>query len=103
MYVYFIQAGENGPVKIGVANNVESRLDQLQTGNHLRLTILKKIKCLSKSNSYHIESQLHYKFRKHRIRGEWFKYIILKGEFESQEHKEIKEASRKLRKNDCRV
>lgn len=93
MYVYFIQAGENGPVKIGVANNVNGRLDQLQTGNHLKLTILKKIKYLSKSNSYHIEGQLHHKFRKYRIRGEWFKPIILNGEFESKEHKEIKKTA----------
>lgn len=99
MYVYFIQAGENGPVKIGVANSVERRLDQLQTGNHLKLTILKKIKCLSKINAFYVESELHHEFRKYRIRGEWFKALILKGEFESESHKEIKETAIIANKN----
>jgi len=34
MYLYFIQAGENGPIKIGVTDNIEKRLVTLQTGKY---------------------------------------------------------------------
>ena len=72
MYVYFIRAGSNGPIKIGVADNVESRMDTLQTGNHMELSIVAKIKCSGRKDAYRQEANLHKFFSYKRLRGEWF-------------------------------
>ena len=63
MYVYFVKAGCTGPIKIGVAVNVKKRINTLQTGNHLKLTLVAKIKCRSKADAYSMETQLHKKFK----------------------------------------
>src|ERR1035437_7766886 len=42
-WVYFIQAGSEGPIKIGIADSPALRLRELQTGNHLPLTLLKAV------------------------------------------------------------
>lgn len=64
-YVYLIQAGNQ--YKIGHSNNPERRLAQLN------LPVKGKIIHLIKSGDrYKLEKQLHRKFRKHRIRREWF-------------------------------
>ena len=76
MYVYFVKAGRNGPIKIGVAMNVKKRMETLQTGNHLKLNLIAKIKCSSKLEAYSLESQLHKKFKGKHIRGEWFSGTI---------------------------
>lgn len=65
--VYFIQAGESGPIKIGKTDNdVQERLRALQTGNHVELRVLAKSRLLS-------ESRLHSIFCHLCIRGEWFR------------------------------
>jgi predicted GIY-YIG superfamily endonuclease len=76
MYVYFIRAGTKGPIKIGVAGDVNSRMDTLQTGNHMTLSIIAKIKCSSRLEAYDRENQLHKMFKHSRLRGEWFKGTI---------------------------
>ena len=41
MSIYFIQAGENGPIKIGKTNgDAKDRLANLQIGNHEELKLL---------------------------------------------------------------
>ena len=72
MYVYFIRAGNNGPIKIGMADNVEKRMDSLQIGNHLKLQIVTKIKFGSRPEAFDRECQFHKMFSHKRIRGEWF-------------------------------
>lgn len=72
MYIYFVRAGSNGPIKIGVASNVDKRVETLQTGNHQKLTVITVIKCRDKSDAYHKESTFHKMFEHKRIRGEWF-------------------------------
>lgn len=76
MYVYFVRAGNTGPIKIGVAVNVDNRLKTLQTGNHLELRLVAKIKCRSKADAYSMERNLHKKFKGKHIRGEWFSSTI---------------------------
>jgi Meiotically up-regulated gene 113 len=66
-FVYFIQAGDTGPVKIGLANEPETRTRTLQTGNHRELHLRHVI-----PGDEGIERQLHDRFREARIRGEWF-------------------------------
>jgi len=99
MYIYFIRAGSSGPIKIGVAVDVDRRLNTLQTGNALQLTIIAKIKCRSKSEAYDKESQLHKMFRKKKIRGEWFH-----GNIRLNQLAELKESERQSIENDfvCR-
>jgi len=66
-YVYFIQAGQNGPIKIGYTKNYKARIQFGQTFNHNKLRFLKIIQA-----DISLESELHRKFSKYRIRGEWF-------------------------------
>ena len=66
--IYFIQAGDNGPIKIGVTNNVRKRLSILQTFSPQKLKLLAIIE-----GSYDKERLIHQIFSKLRVRGEWFK------------------------------
>jgi hypothetical protein len=67
--VYFIRAGENGPVKIGHGNVPEQRLDAMQTGNHEILRIIRLM-----PGSMRIEALVHARFAPLKIRGEWYQY-----------------------------
>lgn len=67
-YVYFIQAGDDGPIKVGYTTHPEIRLGRLQVANpetlHLRAVIWVRERG--------VEVSLHKEFAAHRIRGEWF-------------------------------
>jgi hypothetical protein len=65
-FTYFIQRVPNGPVKIGRANNVKRRLDQLQTASAEQLVIRGVI-------TSDREKELHERFRDKRMAGEWFR------------------------------
>ena len=68
-YVYFIQADENGPIKIGfTSDDPQKRLSQLQTGNASALKLIGAIKATSAR-----EKQFHSAFAEWRLQGEWFK------------------------------
>ena len=75
-HVYIIQSGKDGPYKIGMARNVEKRLDELQIGNPQKLYIIAKIYFGTDARAYHIEKQLHRMYSRARIRGEWFNKTI---------------------------
>ena len=65
IHTYVIQAGVGGPVKIGLAQNVHSRCNELQTGNHEELRIVRIV-------AGNIERAMHRRFKANRIRREWF-------------------------------
>jgi hypothetical protein len=68
--VYFIRAGEVGPIKIGHASSVglvESRRVTLQCGNHEQLTTI-----LIVPGTGYTERYAHSVFADLHIRGEWF-------------------------------
>lgn len=65
IWTYFIQAGTDGPVKIGVAQDVEKRIKELQTGCPDDLRLIGRIQG-------NCESELHKRFSQFRLRGEWF-------------------------------
>jgi len=67
--VYFIQQGEDGPIKIGTANDPKKRLTELQTGNPSRLYLLGTVR-----GSTEREHHLHKRMKEHQTRegGEWF-------------------------------
>lgn len=67
-YVYFIRAGDSGPVKIGVAANPYVRLEELQTGNPYRLRVIAAF-----VGGYPDEGRLHTEFKRERLEGEWFR------------------------------
>ena len=73
-YVYFIQNGKDGPIKIGVTNNPRNRLCSLQTGSpwpYILLVVVSDQSGLPSSARYY-EQWLHKKFRRFRLNGEWF-------------------------------
>ena len=67
-FVYFIQAGHSGPVKIGVAYDPVARLRDLQVASHEELRLVGVM-----LGTPAVESALHQKFAELHIRGEWFK------------------------------
>lgn len=70
--IYFIQAGEDGPIKIGWAVNPEARMRTFQTANFLPLRMLFSERYRSILFAKAIESDLHTEFKDYRIHGEWF-------------------------------
>lgn len=66
-FVYFIQAGYNGPIKIGVARDPAKRLCGLQVANAERLSLLGVL-----PGGFALEKALHAKLSADRIYGEWF-------------------------------
>ncbi len=64
--VYFI-ASANGPIKIGIANDIEQRLRGLQTANPVALRLL-----ASRTGGRAQEQEYHKRFAAHRLHGEWF-------------------------------
>lgn len=70
-YVYFIRDGL-GHIKIGVATNVKTRIAQLQTANPMKLDYYYGMHVKTVDDAYEIERELHSKFSKDRLMGEWF-------------------------------
>ena len=66
-YIYFIQCGKSGPIKVGITDNVKRRLKTLQCANPCKLELL-----LAFLGGEVMECALHRKFSAHRLRGEWF-------------------------------
>ena len=70
--VYVIQAGENGPIKVGRSKRPKQRLGQLQTGNHNQLTMMALAEFDTEREQELAEGQLQDKLWQQHIRGEWF-------------------------------
>lgn len=68
-YLYVIRNEEN-IWKIGISEDVTSRISNLQTASPSKLTLLATYK--SYTPVYNLEQKVHKKLRKHNIRGEWF-------------------------------
>lgn len=65
--VYFIQAGKDGPVKIGYSKSPTDRLQDLQVSNATELHIVRIL-----DGNFDTEKALQKKFSSHWIRGEWY-------------------------------
>lgn len=65
--VYLIRNTVTKRIKIGTTRNITSRLQNLQTGNEAKLQV--EAQC-GGDTTY--ERQLHKRFAKQRVRGEWF-------------------------------
>lgn len=66
--VYFIRAGQRGPIKIGFTRNIERRIRQLQSGSPQPLRVLGTL-----PGDRATESMLQALHREQRIRGDWFR------------------------------
>lgn len=67
LWMYAIQAGEGGPVKLGVTVSPRTRIATLQTANAAELIGLAAWRILPCE-----EKQIHEEFAHAHIRGEWF-------------------------------
>ena len=65
--IYFIQEGDNGPIKIGKAGSVERRQKGLQIAHHKELFILQVI-----PGGAERENKIKKDLIEYKIRGEWF-------------------------------
>jgi len=68
-FLYFMQNGEKGPIKIGITFDVQKRLTQAQTFNYQRITLLGYI-----LGSQSLETELLKRFSPYKISGEWFAF-----------------------------
>lgn len=66
-YVYFIQQGDSGPIKIGFSTNPVDRFINLQRNNPDRLYMLGVI-----PGDQKLETELHQRFQGGEIWAEWF-------------------------------
>lgn len=66
-YVYFIQRGNDGPVKIGFSRNPRVRIRKLQEASGDRLRCL----CVA-PGTFELERRTHLALHHHRIAREWF-------------------------------
>jgi hypothetical protein len=73
--VYFIQAGDEGPIKIGRALDVDQRRFTLQSAHyetlHLRLVYVPR-NCNLLDSVAAVERRFHRVFEEQHLRGEWF-------------------------------
>jgi hypothetical protein len=68
--IYFIQAGDDGPIKIGFSGDPGARQKDLQKAHYEDLRIIGVI-----NGTRELESELHIRFRMFLIRGEWFEPV----------------------------
>lgn len=66
-FVYFAQAGEGGPIKIGWAQDPRKRLLDLQTALWVDLRLLKAVRGTRQD-----EAALHLRLGSYGIQREWF-------------------------------
>lgn len=62
----------SGPIKVGIASDVESRLSGLQTGHPYELRIFLSIDARTEDVARALEKQCHSSLSYCRLRGEWF-------------------------------
>lgn len=79
MGLYIIGNNSQKICKIGVSDNPQKRLKSIQTGCPYKVNILSHYPELG----YDTEKDLHKRFKKYRMQGEWFR---IKGEVEKLIH-----------------
>lgn len=70
-FVYAVGDG-HGNVKIGVAEDVQKRIRQLQTGNPNRLYLVAFLRLSSRYDADRVEKEAHSSYSQDRVSGEWF-------------------------------
>lgn len=88
-FVYLIRNSMTNHYKIGITNNVQDRLQHLQTANSAKLELLTSVKT---SDPPLLEKELHTKFAVKRLEGEWFKLTNVDVEYVVQRFKDVQQA-----------
>lgn len=65
--IYFAQHGTDGPIKIGLTDDLELRLSSLQTSSPVEIRLL-----ATQEGDWSLERFLHQRFARLKVRGEWF-------------------------------
>jgi hypothetical protein len=65
-FLYMIQS-EAGPVKIGVAEDIDRRMNQIKTSSPVGFRVMVVL-----DDGYRLEAELHERFKKDKLHGEWF-------------------------------
>lgn len=73
-HIYVIAENYSNFIKIGVAENVRSRVNSLQTGNPRPLTARYSRLMPCKRSARYLERKMHALLRERRVGGEWFDY-----------------------------
>lgn len=68
-FIYFMQNGEKGPIKIGLTFDVQRRLAQARTFNYQPITLLGHI-----PGDQRLETALLKRFSPYHLLGEWFAF-----------------------------
>jgi len=71
-FVYFIRQSASDYVKIGIADDLDQRLSQLQVGNPVPLIVERYLVMNTKVEAEQLEKALHRLFYMKRVQGEWF-------------------------------
>jgi len=66
--VYFIEESPTSDIKIGYTDNIQKRVQSLQTGNSNTL----KVRCIIPDVEMTFECYMHEVCAKYRKQGEWF-------------------------------
>jgi hypothetical protein len=69
-HLYFVQCGEDGPIKIGITGNPDQRFRALRTACPYPLTVLYCRGGFIDAPGY--EAKLHRRYARYRLNGEWF-------------------------------
>jgi hypothetical protein len=69
MFLYFIKGGD--AIKVGITENVEQRLTDIQVGNPTKVELLHSI-YMSDEEGREAESEIHNMFIKTNLSGEWY-------------------------------
>lgn len=77
VYVYFIHADDEEnltrcAIKIGIAQDIQSRISALQIGNHNTIKLWKSLVFPSYDLALYAEKKIHKWLKPYNIRGEWF-------------------------------
>ena len=73
--MYVIASHPEGPVKLGISADPDSRVRQLQTGHSEQLQVFHR-EPVNEDRIKLFERLLHRDNRHHRVRGEWFNISV---------------------------
>lgn len=80
-FVYCIHDPAQRAVKIGWSTDPKGRLQELQIAHaRTRLRLVSSVDCKSIARAMEVEREVHKRFAKHRLNGEWFDECVIEPE-----------------------
>jgi hypothetical protein len=71
MLVYAIRASESGRIKVGITGKMKRRLAACRTSCPEPLSVVGVLE-VPDERARDIEREIHWRYREHRVTGEWF-------------------------------